>query len=107
MSKMISMVKRKSKHSFVKEIEVYPHSIKVDSTSLFALGSWVYNTTGKIFRFVSKHTPSWLQKMTLAKTLANRPQVAFLPRAEDMGTAKALAQPSSIKTSYFRCPVPV
>ncbi|KAI9236559.1 MAG: hypothetical protein BYD32DRAFT_462383 [Podila humilis] len=45
------------------------------------------------------------KKISLTKTLANWPQVAFLPRAEDTGTIKPLAQPSL--TSCHKRPVSV
>lgn len=107
MSKMISMVKRKSKRSFVKEIEIYPHSMEADST--FLVCPWILGLehNRKDFSLRVQTYAVVAPKMALAKTLANRPQVAFLPCAENMGTVKALAPPSSIKTSYLRCPVPV
>ncbi|KAG0352942.1 hypothetical protein BG005_007691 [Podila minutissima] len=87
--------------------ERYPLAIKAFEASQLMSKMISMNMTRKIFRFVSKHTPSWLQKIALTKTLANRPQVAFLPQAEDTDTVKALAQPSLIKTSYHRRPVSV
>ncbi|KAG0061160.1 hypothetical protein BGZ90_003690, partial [Linnemannia elongata] len=51
-----------------------------------------------ISRFVIKHIPNWLWRMSLAKISANRPQVSFLPLVKDIGTVKSAHQPSLHKT---------
>ncbi|KAK3838995.1 MAG: hypothetical protein J3R72DRAFT_447905 [Linnemannia gamsii] len=47
-----------------------------------------------ISRFVIKHIPDWLWRLSLAKMSANRPQVSFLPLVEDIGTVKSAYQAS-------------
>ncbi|KAG0017038.1 hypothetical protein BGZ81_010939 [Podila clonocystis] len=56
---------------------------------------------GALVRYTMKHMPTWLNKITMGKMVVNRPQLSFLPRAEDKGTIKALKQPSLLhKTAY-------
>ncbi|KAF9907104.1 hypothetical protein EC991_011322 [Linnemannia zychae] len=56
------------------------------------------NLIATISRFVMKHIPEWLWRLSLAKMSANRPQVSFLPLVEDIGTVKSAYQASLDKT---------
>ncbi|KAF9537001.1 hypothetical protein EC957_009053 [Mortierella hygrophila] len=54
--------------------------------------------SSKITRYLVKHTPPWVMHKIERRQFIQRPQAAFLPPAEDKGTAKTAPQPSlSIK----------
>ncbi|KAF8943003.1 hypothetical protein BGZ47_005916 [Haplosporangium gracile] len=54
---------------------------------------------GKIIRFCAKYMPASMQKKSAIRFNANRPQIAFLPKAEDKGSERPALQPSlSAKT---------
>ncbi|KAF8949793.1 hypothetical protein BGZ52_004740, partial [Haplosporangium bisporale] len=59
---------------------------------------------GAIVRYTMKHMPAWLNKITLSKMVESRPQLSFLPRAEDNGTIKAMYQPSLHRKPAFSLP---
>ncbi|KAI9235735.1 MAG: hypothetical protein BYD32DRAFT_420537 [Podila humilis] len=59
---------------------------------------------GAIVRYTMKHMPAWLNKITLSKMVESRPQLSFLPRAEDNGTIKAMYQPSLHRKPAFSFP---
>ncbi|KAG0082904.1 hypothetical protein BGZ92_011257 [Podila epicladia] len=56
---------------------------------------------GAFVRYTMKKMPAWLNKITMGKMVVNRPQLSFLPRAEDKGTIKALKQPSLLCKPAF------
>ncbi|KFH67155.1 hypothetical protein MVEG_07678 [Podila verticillata NRRL 6337] len=49
---------------------------------------------GAMIRYSMMRMPPWLNKTVMAKLIVNRPQVNFLPRAEDKGTVMARYRPS-------------
>ncbi|KAF9154698.1 hypothetical protein BGX21_004377 [Mortierella sp. AD011] len=49
---------------------------------------------GKVIRFILSHMPRWLWFQILARSVRNRPQISFLPLAEDTCQIKAMHQPS-------------
>ncbi|KAF9424441.1 hypothetical protein BGZ76_003525 [Entomortierella beljakovae] len=49
---------------------------------------------GDLMKSVLRNMPRWLWLLANSKALRNRPQIAFLPLAEDKSTSKALPQPS-------------
>ncbi|KAK3816974.1 MAG: hypothetical protein JOS17DRAFT_758750 [Linnemannia elongata] len=54
---------------------------------------------GKIIRFCAKYMPTSVQKKSAIRMNANRPQIAFLPKADDKGLERPAPQPSlSAKT---------
>ena len=54
---------------------------------------------GKIIRFCAKYMPASVQKKSAIRMNYNRPQIAFLPKAEDKGLERPAPQPSlSAKT---------
>ncbi|KAG0037389.1 hypothetical protein BGZ82_002631 [Podila clonocystis] len=56
------------------------------------------NLTGKIARFATKNLPAWAHRMALSRVISYRPQVSFLPLAQDRGANKPTTQRSYIKT---------
>ncbi|KAG0204212.1 hypothetical protein BGX33_008654 [Mortierella sp. NVP41] len=52
------------------------------------------NTMAKVVRFCAKHMPAWVMRRAQVRMAINRPQVAFLPRADDTGTVRPAPQPS-------------
>ncbi|KAF9091036.1 hypothetical protein BGX23_005552 [Mortierella sp. AD031] len=56
----------------------------------------------KVARFCVKHIPAWVQCQALVRMSANRPQVEFLPRAEDRGSIPPAPQPSLTATASRR-----
>ncbi|KAG0032017.1 hypothetical protein BGZ81_000109 [Podila clonocystis] len=54
--------------------------------------------TGKIARFATKNLPAWAHRMALSRVISYRPQVSFLPLAQDRGANKPTTQRSYIKT---------
>ncbi|KAG0087222.1 hypothetical protein BGZ92_007499 [Podila epicladia] len=56
------------------------------------------NLTGKIARFATKNLPAWAHRMALSRVISYRPQVSFLPLAQDRGANKPTKQRSYIKT---------
>ncbi|KAG0202465.1 hypothetical protein BGX33_009701 [Mortierella sp. NVP41] len=49
---------------------------------------------GKLVRVIAKHMPLWMQRRGTNRMSLNRPQVAFLPRYDDIGTLRPAPQPS-------------
>ncbi|ORZ04202.1 hypothetical protein BCR41DRAFT_426043 [Lobosporangium transversale] len=58
------------------------------------LGNWV----GTVSRLFARYMPDWFQKFAMMRMISNRPQVSFLPPAEDKGTVPVIDQPSLRKT---------
>ncbi|KAF9102638.1 hypothetical protein BGX27_010922 [Mortierella sp. AM989] len=56
------------------------------------------NLKGRLVRKFFSHMPSWLWHAIRAKSYVNRPQISFLPLAEDKCKVKADYQPSLEKT---------
>ncbi|KFH67318.1 hypothetical protein MVEG_06052 [Podila verticillata NRRL 6337] len=56
------------------------------------------NLTGKIARFATKKLPAWAHRMALSRVISYRPQVSFLPLAQDRGASKLTQQRSYVKT---------
>ncbi|KAF9563168.1 hypothetical protein EC968_004976 [Mortierella alpina] len=56
------------------------------------------NLKAKVMRFLMKNMPARLNKQVQMRSAANRPQVSFLPVAQDNGSVKPVAQPSFQKT---------
>ncbi|KAF9207695.1 hypothetical protein BGZ49_010729 [Haplosporangium sp. Z 27] len=53
---------------------------------------------GRIKRFIVKHMPNWLWLAVLSDSCRSRPQISFLPLAEDKCKVKPMYQPSLEKT---------
>ncbi|KAG0279757.1 hypothetical protein BGZ95_000289 [Linnemannia exigua] len=49
---------------------------------------------GKIVRFCAKYMPLSVQRRSSIRMAVNRPQIAFLPQAEDTGSVRPAPQPS-------------
>ncbi|KAF9532136.1 hypothetical protein EC957_002543, partial [Mortierella hygrophila] len=49
--------------------------------------------TSKVTRYLVRHVPPWVMLKIERRTNSHRPQVAFLPAAEDKGTVKTAPQP--------------
>ncbi|KAG0261840.1 hypothetical protein BG011_000603 [Mortierella polycephala] len=80
------------------KMERYPHAVEAFESSKMFSRIIARNLTGRIVRFATKHMPRWAWMMALRKMASNRPQVAFLPMIEDLGTVKPVYQPSLYKT---------
>ncbi|KAG0204213.1 hypothetical protein BGX33_008655 [Mortierella sp. NVP41] len=48
----------------------------------------------KAIRYCAKHVPAWVMRKVQVKAVGNRPQISFLPPAEDKGSIKSAHQPS-------------
>ncbi|KAF8949811.1 hypothetical protein BGZ46_004929, partial [Entomortierella lignicola] len=53
---------------------------------------------GRCVRFLLNHAPNWLWLAIRSSSFRNRPQISFLPLAEDRCTVKPMYQPSLEKT---------
>ncbi|KAF9122540.1 hypothetical protein BGW39_009687 [Mortierella sp. 14UC] len=66
--------------------ERYPIVVEAFKSSEFLSKRIERNITGLLARWMSRHTPLWLWKMMLAKSVKFRPTASFLPAIESKGT---------------------
>ncbi|KAF9157530.1 hypothetical protein BGX21_006809, partial [Mortierella sp. AD011] len=78
--------------------ERYPIGKKNVETSAAMSRRIKQGLVGKIIRFILAHMPRWLWFQILARNIQSRPQISFLPLAEDNCPIKAMYQPSLEKT---------
>ncbi|KAF9410339.1 hypothetical protein BGZ94_001677 [Podila epigama] len=78
--------------------ERHPMAVKAFNDSQMMSKLVAMNFTGRVVRFLSRHIPSWVNRMVFARSVMYRPQVAFMPLAPDRGSTPALPQASLIKT---------
>ncbi|KAG0204211.1 hypothetical protein BGX33_008653 [Mortierella sp. NVP41] len=64
-----------------------------DSSKMFKVMADTH-IIAKAVRFCAKHMPAWVMRRVQVRMAINRPQVAFLPRADDTGTIRPAPQPS-------------
>ncbi|KAF9155704.1 hypothetical protein BGX20_004388 [Mortierella sp. AD010] len=78
--------------------ERYPIAKKNAGASAAMSSRVKQGLVGKIVRFILGHMPRWLWFQILARSVQCRPQISFLPLAEDNCPIKAMYQPSLEKT---------
>ncbi|KAF9356663.1 hypothetical protein BGX26_004936 [Mortierella sp. AD094] len=74
--------------------ERYPIGKTAMQTSAGMANIIKLNLTGKIVRWIMNHMPEWLWLAISAKSLRSRPQISFLPPANDKCSVKPFYQPS-------------
>ncbi|KAF8929686.1 hypothetical protein BGZ52_001925 [Haplosporangium bisporale] len=85
--------------------ERFPLALAAFNLSHTLSKSFERTLQGALIRYSMMHMPPWLNKIAMAKLIVNRPQVNFLPRAEDKGTVKANHQPSLHRKVTFPLPI--
>ncbi|KAG0326531.1 hypothetical protein BG000_001342 [Podila horticola] len=75
-----------------------------DIAECFKIYKYERYPLGALVRYSMKHMPQWLNMIAMAKLIQVRPQVNFLPRAEDKGTVKAKYRPSLHRKVTFAAP---
>ncbi|KAG0030242.1 hypothetical protein BGZ82_007514 [Podila clonocystis] len=84
--------------------ERYPPALAAFNMSHTLSKSFEKTLQGALVRYTMMYMPPWLNKIAMAKLIQVRPQVNFLPRAEDRGTIKAKYQPSLHRKVTFAAP---
>ncbi|KAG0026811.1 hypothetical protein BGZ82_009287 [Podila clonocystis] len=78
--------------------ERYPIAKEAFDSSQALAGKLIKNVKSSKVRTLVKRIPSWPSKRDISKTMAARPQAAFLPLVQDKGHMKPLYQPSLHKS---------
>ncbi|KAF9346624.1 hypothetical protein BGX26_001866 [Mortierella sp. AD094] len=78
--------------------ERYPHGKEGVKASAIMFNIIKQNFMGRLVRAILRHIPVWLWFTIRAKSVQSRPQISFLPLAEDKCEIKATHQPSLEKT---------
>jgi hypothetical protein len=79
--------------------ERYPIVLEAFKSSEFLGKRMERNFTGMLARWMSRHTPLWLWKIMLAKSVKFRPTASFLPANESKGTVPPAVLLSSTMAS--------
>ncbi|KAG0342754.1 hypothetical protein BG000_001614 [Podila horticola] len=74
--------------------ERYPIAKENFANSQMFAHNFGKNTLSVMIRAFMKHMPAWLWKRICIKMISARPQAAFLPLVEDLGTVKPMPQRS-------------
>ncbi|KAG0007377.1 hypothetical protein BGZ80_004727 [Entomortierella chlamydospora] len=74
--------------------ERYPIGKEGVETSAAMFSIIKQDLMGRVIRFILSHMPRWLWFQILARSVRCRPQISFLPLAEDTCQIKAMHQPS-------------
>ncbi|KAG0001402.1 hypothetical protein BGZ80_001503 [Entomortierella chlamydospora] len=78
--------------------ERYPIGKQAVETSAVMFNIIKQDWRGRMIRYILKYIPRWLWFMIRAQSVRCRPQISFLPLAEDKCQIKAIHQPSLEKT---------